>query len=203
MSRIGKLPIPVPSGATVTVKGQTIEAKGAKGTQTLVVSELITPELNDNELVLKPRADLHKAAEDKIAEIKAKGKKMITYSQALDGPARAQWGTSRARAANMIVGVTEGYSKTLELVGVGYRAQMQGKDLKLSLGFSHDVIYKAPQGIDIKCEKPTEVVVSGADKQAVGQVAAEIRKYRRPEPYKGKGVRYQGEYVRRKEGKKK
>ena len=203
MSRIGRLPIPVPSGATVTVKGQTIEAKGPKGAQTLVVSDLITPELNDNELVLKPRADLHKAAEDKIEDIKAKGKKMITYAQALDGSARAQWGTSRARAANMITGVTEGYSKRLELHGVGYRAQMQGKDLKLSLGFSHDVVYKAPEGIEIKCEKPTEILVSGSDKQIVGQVAAEIRKYRKPEPYKGKGVRYEGEYVRRKEGKKK
>lgn len=203
MSRIGKLPIPVPAGATVKVNGQTIEAKGPKGTQSLTLSELITPELNDNELVLKPRADLHKAAEDKMAEIEAKGKKMITYAQALDGSARAQWGTSRARTANMITGVTEGYKKVLELVGVGYRAQMQGKDLKLALGFSHDVIYKAPEGIEIKCIKPTEIEVSGPDKQVVGQVAAEIRKYRRPEPYKGKGVRYQGEYVRRKEGKKK
>jgi len=203
MSRIGKLPIQVPSGSTVVVNGQTIEAKGPKGTQTLTVSDLITPELNDNELTLKPRKDLFEAAEKKMAEVEAKGKKKLTFAEALDGASRTQWGTSRARVANMVEGVTSGFSKTLELVGVGYRAQMQGKDLKLALGFSHDVIYKAPEGIDIKVEKTTEVVISGSDKQVVGQVAAEIRKYRPPEPYKGKGVRYQGEYVRRKEGKKK
>ena len=113
------------------------------------------------------------------------------------------WGTMRARAQNMVIGVTEGYEKELELVGVGYRAQMQGSDLKLSLGFSHDVIHKAPEGISFSSSKPTEVKIAGADKQAVGQVAAEIRKYRPPEPYKGKGIRYAGEQVRRKEGKKK
>ena len=117
--------------------------------------------------------------------------------------ARTQWGTARARASNMVQGVSEGFTKSLELVGVGYRAQMQGSDLKLALGFSHDVIYKAPKGISLASSKPTEVVITGADKQAVGQVAAEIRKYRPPEPYKGKGIRYVGEYVRRKEGKKK
>ena len=127
----------------------------------------------------------------------------MTLAQALDPSARTLWGTSRSNAANLVQGAAEGFTKTLELVGVGYRAQMQGKDLKLALGFSHDVVYKAPEGIQIKCAKPTEIEITGADKQTVGQVAAEIRNYRRPEPYKGKGVRYQGEYVRRKEGKKK
>ena len=203
MSRIGKLPIPVPGGTTVSVNGQTIEAKGAKGALSMTLSELVQPSMNDGELVIDPRPDLRAAAEQKMKDNDAKGRKKMTFAEALDGLTRTQWGTARANAANMVQGVSEGFSKTLELVGVGYRAQMQGKDLKLALGFSHDVIHKVPEGIAISVTKPTEVVVTGIDKQVVGQVAAEIRRYRPPEPYKGKGVRYQGEFVRRKEGKKK
>ncbi|WP_373005477.1 50S ribosomal protein L6 [Hyphomonas sp.] len=203
MSRIGKLAIPVPNGTTVSVNGQTITAKGPKGEMTFTVAEVITPKFENNELSLMPRADMVKTAEDKIATEKSRGRRLPTFAEALDSTARTQWGTARARAANMVQGVSEGFTKSLELVGVGYRAQMQGSDLKLALGFSHDVIYKAPQGISLASSKPTEVVITGADKQSVGQVAAEIRKYRPPEPYKGKGIRYVGEYVRRKEGKKK
>ena len=203
MSRIGKLPIAVPGGTTVSVNGQTIEAKGSKGALSMTLSELVQPSMQDGTLVIDPRPDLRAAAEQKMKDNDAKGRKKMTFAEALDGLTRTQWGTARANAANMVQGVSEGYSKTLELVGVGYRAQMQGKDLKLALGFSHDVVHKAPEGITIAVSKPTEVVVSGIDKQVVGQVAAEIRKYRPPEPYKGKGVRYQGEFVRRKEGKKK
>lgn len=203
MSRIGKLPITVPNGTTVSVNGQTIEAKGSKGTLSMTLSDLVQPSMQDGALVIDPRPDLRAAAEKKIADNDAKGRKKMTFAEALDGATRTQWGTARANAANMVQGVSEGFKKTLELVGVGYRAQMQGKDLKLALGFSHDVIHKTPEGISITVPKTTEVIVEGIDKQAVGQVAAEIRKYRPPEPYKGKGVRYQDEYVRRKEGKKK
>ena len=203
MSRIGKLPIEIPAGTTVTVEGQTIKAKGPKGELSLTIAEVITPKLEGNELTVTPRDDMMKAANDRIEAEKARGKRPPTLAQALDPVARTQWGTARSRAANMIEGVSKGYEKTLELVGVGYRAQMQGNDLKLALGLSHDVIYKAPDGIKLEAPKPTEVIVSGADKQTVGQVAAEIREFRPPEPYKGKGIRYQGEYVRRKEGKKK
>ncbi len=203
MSRIGKLPIAIPGGATVTVDGQTIAAKGPKGALSIVLSDLITPELDGAELKVSPREDLVAAANARIEAVKAKGRKAPTFAEALDGQARTQWGTARARVANMVEGVTNGFTKSLELVGVGYRAQMQGKDLKLSLGYSHDVIYQAPDGITLATPKPTEVTVTGIDKQQVGQVAAEIREFRRPEPYKGKGVRYVGEYVRRKEGKKK
>lgn len=203
MSRIGKLPIEVPAGTTVTVDGQTIKAKGPKGELSLTVTEVITPKLEGNELTLSPRDDIMKAANDRIEAEKARGKRPPTLAQALDPVARTQWGTARSRAANMVEGVSKGYERTLELVGVGYRAQMQGKDVKLALGLSHDVVYPAPEGITLASSKPTEIVVSGADKQVVGQVAAEIRKYRPPEPYKGKGIRYAGEYVRRKEGKKK
>lgn len=203
MSRIGKLPIPVPSGTEVKVNGQTIEAKGPKGALSMTLSELVRPELNGGELKISPRADLVAKAEARIEHFKARGKKLPTFAEALDPLARTQWGTARAQVANMVHGVTEGFSKSLEIQGVGYRAQMQGNDLKLALGFSHDVVYTAPDGITIAAPKPTEVVVTGIDKQMVGQVAAEIRSYRPPEPYKGKGVRYDGEYVRRKEGKKK
>ena len=203
MSRIGKLPISVPGGTTVTVNGQTIEAKGSKGTLSMTLSELVQPTMQDGTLVIDPRPELRAAAEQKMKDNDAKGRKKMTFAEALDGLTRTQWGTARANAANMVQGVSEGFSKTLELVGVGYRAQMQGKDLKLALGFSHDVIHKVPEGITITVPKATEVIVTGIDKQVVGQVAAEIRKYRPPEPYKGKGVRYQGEFVRRKEGKKK
>ncbi len=203
MSRIGKLGVPVPAGTTVTVSGQTVKVKGAKGELQLVLPDVITPTLANNEVSVLPRADLMKAANDAIEAAKAKGKRAPTLAETLDANARMQWGTARACVANMVEGVSKGYSKTLELVGVGYRAQMQGTDLKLALGYSHDVIYKAPKGITLASSKPTEIVVSGADKQAVGQVAAEIRKFRPPEPYKGKGVRLQGQFVRRKEGKKK
>lgn len=203
MSRIGKLPISVPSGTTVTVEGQLLKAKGPKGELSMQLPDVISAELEGAELRITPRDDIVNAANEKIRLNDEKGRKKMTFAQALDPSARTLWGTSRSNAANLVQGAAEGFKKTLELVGVGYRAQMQGKDLKLALGFSHDVIYKAPEGIDIKCAKPTEIEIMGADKQTVGQVAAEIRNYRRPEPYKGKGVRYQGEYVRRKEGKKK
>ena len=203
MSRIGKLPIAVPNGTTVSVDGQTIKAKGPKGELSFTVVDVITPKLEGNELTLSPRDDIMKAATDRIEAEKARGKRPPTLAQALDPVARTQWGTMRARAANLVEGVANGYSRTLELVGVGYRAQMQGKDVKLALGLSHDVVYAAPEGITLASSKPTEIIISGADKQVVGQVAAEIRKYRSPEPYKGKGIRYAGEYVRRKEGKKK
>ena len=203
MSRIGKLPIAVPDDTTVTIDGQTVTAKGKKGELALTLSELVSPTLKDGELTVMPRDELVEAANEKIRVNDEKGRKKMTFAQALDSQARTQWGTARANLSNLVEGASTGFTKTLELVGVGYRAQMQGKDLKLSLGFSHDVIHPAPEGIDIKCNKPTEIEISGADKQVVGQVAAEIRNYRRPEPFKGKGVRYQGEYVRRKEGKKK
>ena len=203
MSRIGKLPIPVPNGTTVTVEGNKVEAKGPKGQLAFTVSELVTAELKDGELSIMPREDYVSEANERIKANDAKGKKKMTFAEALDPKVRTQWGTARANAANVITGATTGFTKSLELVGVGYRAQMQGTDLKLSLGYSHDVIFKAPDGIKIETPKPTEIIVSGADKQAVGQAAAEIRQFRKPEPFKGKGVRYTGEYVRRKEGKKK
>ncbi len=203
MSRIGKLPITVPAGTTVTIDGRKLSAKGPKGELSMQLSESVVAKLDGAELTITPRADLTEAANEKIRLNDEKGRKKMTFAQALDASARTMWGTSRANAANMVHGVAEGFSKTLELVGVGYRAQMQGTSVKLALGFSHDVIHPAPEGITISSSKPTEVIVSGADKQTVGQVAAEIRNYRRPEPYKGKGVRYEGEYVRRKEGKKK
>ncbi len=203
MSRIGKSPISVPSSTTVNINGQTLEAKGPKGQLSMQLPDVIVAKLDGAELTITPRDDIVDAANEKIRLNDEKGRKKMTFAQALDPSARTLWGTSRANAANLVQGAAEGFTKNLELVGVGYRAQMQGKDLKLALGFSHDVIYSAPEGIQIKCAKPTEIEVSGPDKQVVGQVAAEIRNYRRPEPFKGKGVRYQGEYVRRKEGKKK
>ena len=176
MSRIGKLPVEGGS-ATLSLADGVLTAKGPKGELTLPIVDDVNAELDGNAVTFTPRDESKRA--------------------------RAMWGTMRARAQNMVIGVTDGYEKELELVGVGYRAQMQGSDVKLSLGFSHDVIYAAPEGITLSSTKPTEVKIAGADKQAVGQVAAEIRKYRPPEPYKGKGIRYAGEQVRRKEGKKK
>jgi len=176
MSRIGKLPVEGGS-ATLSLADGVLTAKGPKGELTLPIVDDVNAELDGNAVTFTPRDESKRA--------------------------RAMWGTMRARAQNMVLGVTEGYEKELELVGVGYRAQMQGSDVKLSLGFSHDVIYAAPEGITLSSTKPTEVKIAGADKQAVGQVAAEIRKYRPPEPYKGKGIRYAGEQIRRKEGKKK
>lgn len=177
MSRIGKLPVAIPSGVTVTLDGQTVKAKGSKGELSLTLVPEVTIEQGEDGLTVAPVDDSQRA--------------------------RAMWGLSRSLVANIVQGVSEGFSKSLEINGVGYRAQMQGKNLQLALGFSHDVVYEAPEGIEIATPKPTEVVVSGIDKQKVGQVAAEIRGFRPPEPYKGKGVKYADEYIFRKEGKKK
>ncbi len=177
MSRIGKKPIAVPKGVTVNINGQTISAKGPKGELNFVVSDLCTISLEDNEVSVKP----------------------VNNSK----PARSHWGMSRTRIANMLDGVANEFTKTLELVGVGYRAQMKGSSLSLALGYSHDIDFPSPEGVKIAAPKPTEIVLSGIDKQKVGQAAAEIRSLRPPEPYKGKGVKYAGEFIFRKEGKKK
>ena len=177
MSRIGKKPVPVPSGVTATINGQNIEVKGPKGTLSFVLNDLVLAEMTDEGIKVDPRVDTK--------------------------PARAMWGMSRTMVENLVTGVSKGFEKKLEITGVGYRAQVQGKNLQLALGFSHDVVHPMPEGIEVACPKPTEIVISGIDKQRVGQVAAEIRDYRPPEPYKGKGVRYAGEFIVRKEGKKK
>ncbi len=177
MSRIGKKPIPVPSGVTVTVDGQTVTAKGSKGEISFVVNDLCTVAMADNEITVEP----------------------VDKSK----PARSMWGMSRTRISNLIEGVTSEFKKELELVGVGYRAQMKGSSLSLALGYSHDISYDPPEGVKIAAPKPTEIIITGVDKQKVGQVAAEIRAFRSPEPYKGKGVKYKDEYIFRKEGKKK
>ena len=177
MSRIGKRAIPVPQGVTVTIDGQAVKAKGPKGELEFVVNELCTVALEDNEVSVKP----------------------VNNSK----PARSMWGMSRTRISNMIDGVAKEFTKSLELVGVGYRAQMKGSSLNMALGLSHDVNFPVPDGIKIATPKPTEIVVTGIDKQKVGQTAAVIRSFRPPEPYKGKGVKYADEYIFRKEGKKK
>ncbi|MEX6634006.1 50S ribosomal protein L6 [Hyphococcus lacteus] len=177
MSRIGKKAIPVPGGVTVTVDGQTVKAKGPKGELSFIVTDLCTVALEENEVLVKPVND--------------------------SKPARSQWGMSRTQISNMIQGVANEFTKTLELVGVGYRAQMKGSALSLALGYSHDIDYPAPDGVKITVPKQTEIVLTGIDKQKVGQAAAEIRAFRPPEPYKGKGVKYADEYIFRKEGKKK
>ncbi|MBX2856482.1 MAG: 50S ribosomal protein L6 [Rhodobacteraceae bacterium] len=177
MSRIGKQPVAVPSNVTATVKGQMVEVKGPKGQLSFACPKEIDVAMADNEITVKPRDDSKRA--------------------------KQMWGTSRTRVQNLVTGVTDGFTKKLEIQGVGYRAQVQGKTLKLSLGYSHDVDYAIPDGVEVKAAKPTEIEVSGADAQVVGQVAAEIRDWRRPEPYKGKGVRYADEFIFRKEGKKK
>ena len=177
MSRIGKLPVAIPGGVTATLTEAGLTVKGPKGELSMVFVEDVTVAQTDEGLVVSPRDESKRA--------------------------RAMWGMQRALIANLVHGVTNGYEKDLELVGVGYRAQMQGTSLKLSLGLSHDVVYEPPAGVTLSCGKPTEVKVAGADKQKVGQVAAEIRRFRPPEPYKGKGIKYVGEYIRRKEGKKK
>ena len=176
MSRIGKLPIPVPSGVDVTIDGRDVTVKGPKGTLTHTVAAPITVERADDGTLQVQRPDDERQS-------------------------RALHGLSRTLIANMITGVTEGYSKTLEIVGVGYRVQARGTDLEFALGFSHPVIVRAPEGITFTVEAPTRLRVSGIDKQQVGEVAAKIRKIRKPDPYKGKGVRYQGEVVKRKVGK--
>ncbi|MEL6504552.1 MAG: 50S ribosomal protein L6 [Pseudomonadota bacterium] len=177
MSRIGKKPVAVPDGVTATLDGQTVSAKGPKGELQFVVNEDVLVKLEDGEVTVAP------ANETKNA--------------------RAQWGMSRTMIENIFTGVKDGFTKTLEINGVGYRAAMKGSSLELSLGFSHPVSYQAPAGITIACPKPTEITITGHDKQVVGQVAAEIRAYRPPEPYKGKGVKYSDEVIFRKEGKKK
>ena len=177
MSRVGKNPIEVPSGVEVAIKGRQISAKGKLGMLEYEATEDVEVSQDDGKVWVKPAND---------------GKR-----------ARAMWGTVRSRIQNMVTGVSEGFTRNLEINGVGYRAAVQGQSLNLQLGFSHDVAYPIPEGIDIKCEKPTAITVSGADKQKVGQVAAEIRGFRPPEPYKGKGVKYAEEVILRKEGKKK
>jgi large subunit ribosomal protein L6 len=177
MSRIGKKPIPVSQGVTVSVNGNTVKVKGPKGELQTALGDLVTVKVENNEIVVAPRDD------SKLA--------------------RAAWGMSRTLVNNMVQGVTQGFSRTLEITGVGYRAAAQGSKLQLNLGYSHDVVFEVPKGVTVTTPRPTEILVAGIDKQQVGQVAAEIRGWRPPEPYKGKGVRYRGEYVHRKEGKKK
>ena len=177
MSRTGKKPIALVSGVTVTINDRTVTAKGPKGEQSLTLMDVVNAKQTDGGVVIEPANDTKEA--------------------------RAAWGTTRALINNMVIGVEKGFEKRLAIQGVGYRAAMQGKDLKLSLGFSHEVVFQTPAGITIAAPTQTEVVVTGVDKQQVGQVAADIRGWRPPEPYKGKGVRYVGEFVARKEGKKK
>ncbi len=177
MSRVGKKPVAVPSGVTATVNGQIVKMKGTKGELSFTVPEEVSVKMEDGAVKVDPRDD-SKAA-------------------------RAKWGLARSMVANIAEGVSKGFEKKLEINGVGYKAAVAGKVLKLTLGFSHDIDYSIPAGITIVTPKPTEVVVSGIDSQQVGQVAAEIRAYRKPEPYKGKGVKYADEFIFRKEGKKK
>jgi large subunit ribosomal protein L6 len=177
MSRIGKKTVTIPSGVTANVEGQTVKMKGPKGALQLVLPPEITLKIDQGVIKVDPRSETKRA--------------------------RAQWGLSRALVANLVAGVTKGYERRLEITGVGYRAAVQGKNLNLSLGYSHEVAYAIPEGIQITTPKPTEILIVGIDKQKVGQVAAEIRGFRPPEPYKGKGVKYAGEYIFRKEGKKK
>ena len=177
MSRIGKKPVAIPGGVTAAVNGQEVKVKGPKGELKHVLVDDIIVKLDKGEIEIAMREDTKRA--------------------------RAMWGMSRTLVANLIAGVTEGFTKKLDITGVGYRAAVQGSNLQLQLGYSHDISYPIPQGIQVVCPKPTEIVITGIDKQKVGQVAAEIRHYRPPEPYKGKGVRYAGEFILRKEGKKK
>ncbi len=177
MSRIGKRAVAIPSGVTASVEGQTVKMKGPKGALELVLPAEVVAKVDKGGIKVDPRNDTKRA--------------------------RSMWGTSRTLVSNLVTGVTKGFEKKLEINGVGYRAAVQGKNLQIALGYSHDVVYPIPAGIAIATPKPTEVVVSGIDRQKVGQVAAEIREFRKPEPYKGKGVKYAGEYIFRKEGKKK
>ena len=177
MSRIGKKPVGLPSGVTASVSGQTVEVKGPKGTRTFTASDDVTLKVEENAVSVTPRGSSKRA--------------------------RQQWGMSRTQIANLVTGVTDGFKKELEINGVGYRATMQGNTLKLALGLSHDVEYKIPDGVTVTAPKVTEIIVEGIDQQVVGQVAANIREFRRPEPYKGKGIKYKDEYIFRKEGKKK
>lgn len=177
MSRIGKKPIELPPGVTASVFGQTVEVKGPKGLRRYCATDDVNIVVEDSTLSVSPRGSSKRA--------------------------RQQWGMSRTMISNLVKGVTQGFKKELEISGVGYRAQMQGNILKLNLGLSHDVDYKAPDGVTVSAPKQTEIIIEGIDQQIVGQVAAEIREWRKPEPYKGKGIRYKGEFIFRKEGKKK
>ena len=177
MSRIGKRPVPVPTGVTANIEGKLLTVKGAKGTLTLDLADEVKYEVGDNGITVTPANDTKRA--------------------------RSFWGMQRTLVQNLITGVTEGYTKQLQITGVGYRANVQGKNLKLQLGYSHDVDFAIPEGITIVTPDQTTVNISGIDKQQVGQVAAEIRRWRKPEPYKGKGIKYAGEFIFRKEGKKK
>ena len=177
MSRIGKKPVELPSGVSASLSGQTIEVKGPKGTLSFTATDDVTITMDGNTVSVEPRGSSKRA--------------------------RQQWGMSRTMVGNLVTGVSEGFKKELEIQGVGYRAQVQGNTLKLNLGLSHDVEFPVPAGVTVTCPKQTEIVVEGIDPQLVGQVAANIRDWRRPEPYKGKGIRYKGEFIFRKEGKKK
>jgi large subunit ribosomal protein L6 len=177
MSRIGNKAVSIPSGVTANVEGQTVKVKGPKGAMQVVLHGDVTVTMDKGAVKIEPRSETKRA--------------------------RSMWGTSRTMVANLVAGVTKGFEERLEINGVGYRAAVQGKSLNLQLGFSHDVNFAIPEGIAIATPKPTEIVITGIDKQKVGHVAAEIRGYRPPEPYKGKGVKYAGEYIFRKEGKKK
>ena len=177
MSRVGKKPVAVPAGVTAKVEGQTVTVKGAKGQLDFTVPDDVEVALVGGEVSVKPRSETKRA--------------------------QAMWGMSRSMIANLVIGVSAGFERKLEITGVGYKAAVQGKKLVLSLGYSHDIDYPIPEGIEIKAARPTELVISGIDKREVGQIASEIRAYRPPEPYKGKGVKYAGEFIFRKEGKKK
>jgi large subunit ribosomal protein L6 len=177
MSRIGKKPIPVPSGVTANIEGQTVNIKGPKGALSVALHDDVAVKLEGGQIKVDPRSETKRA--------------------------RSQWGTSRTLISNLISGVTKGFEQRLEINGVGYRAAVQGKNLQIALGYSHDIVYPIPEGIAIVTPRPVEIVITGSDRQKVGQVAAEIREYRPPEPYKGKGIKYAGERIFRKEGKKK
>jgi large subunit ribosomal protein L6 len=177
MSRVGKYPVEVPAGVQVALAGRTLTAKGKLGELKVALTDLVDAEVEGNKITVKPRGN--------------------------STPARMMWGTTRANVANMVKGVSEGYAKQMEITGTGYRAAVNGSNLVINLGFSHDVVYPIPAGITVTCERPTAIKVAGMDKRLVGQVCAEIRAWRPPEPYKGKGVKFDGEQILRKEGKKK
>jgi large subunit ribosomal protein L6 len=177
MSRIGKKPVPLPKGVTAKIEGQTVSVKGPKGELSVTLLDDVTVKMGEDGVEVAPRDDSKRA--------------------------RAMWGMSRSLVDNLVTGVANGFTKTLEISGVGYRAALKGKELQLQLGYSHDIMFPIPEGIQVQVTKPTEIIVSGIDKAQVGQVAANIRRYRGPEPYKGKGVKYAGEFIFRKEGKKK
>jgi len=177
MSRIGKKPVPLPSGVSATISGQSLEVKGPKGTRNFTATDDVTLAMDDGAITVTPRGTSKRA--------------------------RQQWGMSRSMVENLVTGVSTGFKRELEIQGVGYRAALQGKVLKLNLGYSHDVDFEIPDGVSVTVAKPTEIVLEGIDQQLLGQVAANIREWRKPEPYKGKGIRYKGEFIFRKEGKKK